>query len=84
MTTYTAPVTFRNSSAHPIRFDRLHPGSLFRIHAEPDRGIRRSNDISIYQKARDGFYAENLMSKQGAVLLPNDLVMPVVREKAKP
>ena len=83
MTTYTAPVTYRNSSKHPIRFDRLHPGSLFKIVAERERGIIRSNDQTIYQRARDGFYSEQLGTKKGIVLLPEDLVMPVVREKAR-
>lgn len=83
MATRTADATFRNSSTYPIRFDKLHPGSPFRVVAEPERGIRKSNDPHIYVKARDGFYAERLNDRRGCVLLPNDLVMPVVREKEK-
>lgn len=79
----TAQRTYRNSSTFPIRFDRLHPGSPFRIVAEPERGIRRSNDQAIYVKARDGFYAERLNDKRGCCLLPNDMVMPVVQERTK-
>jgi hypothetical protein len=79
--TFTAPANYRQSSQHPIRFDRLHPGSHFRIVAEPQRGIRRSRDNAIYKKARDGFYATNVSNNSPACLLPEDLVMPVVRER---
>lgn len=80
--TFTAQTIYRNSSAHPIRFDRLHPGSHFRIVAEPSRNIRRSRDMSIYKKARDGFYATNASNNNGIVLMPEDLVMPVVKERS--
>ena len=80
--TFIAQTVYRNSSSHPIRFDRLHPGSHFRIVAEPSRHIRRSRDTAIYKKARDGFYAENASNKNGIVLMPEDLVMPVVKERA--
>lgn len=71
---------YRNSSEHPIRFDRLHPGSLFRIHAEPSRNIYRSSDKRVYRKAQlhEGFFAKNTESGEAAVLLPFDLVQPVV------
>lgn len=72
---------FRNSSSHPIRYDRLHPGSFFRIVAEPSRNIRRSRDNRVYRKARNGFYSEEVQKKTGAVLYPEDLVMPLVRNK---
>lgn len=78
---FTAPNTYRNSSKFPISFERLHPGSPFRIWSEPERGIRKSHDQAIYVKGRDGFYAERLSDKAGCCLLPNDMVMPVVREK---
>lgn len=82
MTTLTATVTYRNSSAHPIRYDRLHPGSFFRIVAEPSRGMKRVRDGRIYQKSRNGFYSENAANKQGCILMGEDLVMPVVKERA--
>lgn len=78
---FTAPNVYRESSKFPIRFDRLHPGSPFQIKSEPERGIRHSRDKAIYVKARDGFYAERMGDKAGCCLLPNDMVMPVVREK---
>lgn len=73
-------IKYVNSARFPIRFDRLHPGSLFTIHAEPSRGIRKSNDQRVYRKAKDheGFYA----TVEGnpdvpACLMPFDLVQPV-------
>lgn len=83
MATLTATVSFRNSSSHPIRYDRLHPGSFFRIVAEPSRGLRRVRDGNIYQKNRNGFFSEKVGSKTGCVLMPEDLVMPVVKEVTK-
>ena len=80
MATLTANATFRNSSAHPIRFDRLHPNSFFKIIAEPSRGLRRVHDARIYRKDRDGFFSVNVANNQGCVLHPEDLVMPLVRE----
>lgn len=70
--------TFRNSSAHPIRFDRLHPGSFFHIVAEPSRNIRRSRDQRVYRKSRNGFFSVEIEKKTGLVLYPEDLVMPLV------
>ena len=81
--TFTAQTVYRNSSSHPIRYDRLHPGSHFRIVAEPSRNIRRSKDTAIYKKARDGFYSENTSTKDSVVLYPEDLVMPVVRQRGE-
>ena len=69
-----------NSAKHPIRFDRQHPNSLFKIVAEPSRGIRRSNDERIYRKAKDheGFYAVLEGDHEIAVcLMPYDIVQPV-------
>lgn len=86
MNTQTTSNGFRNSSAHPIRFDRLHDGSYFRIVAEPSRNIRRSRDNRVYRKARDGFYSTLHDDKSvGIVLMGEDLVMPLVREdKGRP
>lgn len=76
-------MTIRNSSKYAIRFDRLRPGSLFKIHAEPSRNIRTSTDERIYRKAQEheGFYAYVEGDKTtAAVLMPYDLVQPVKRE----
>lgn len=88
MTTQQATVirnatsTYRNSSKYPIRFDRLHPGSYFRIVGEPSRNLPRVRDGRIYRKDREGFFAVNVSNNEGCCLYPEDLVMPVVREKA--
>lgn len=67
------------TSKHPIRFDKLFPGSLFRIVAEPSRGIKESKDNRLYRKARDheGFYATTIEGKTPAILMPYDQVMPL-------
>lgn len=67
------------SSKFPIRFDRLFPGSLFRITAEPSRGIRESKDQRVYRKARDheGFFATTADGKTPAILMPYDQVQPL-------
>lgn len=72
--------TYRNSAKYPIRFDALHPGSTFRIVRELSRGIYHSNDQRVYRKDRIGFFAENIETKAGCCLLPEDLVMPVIAE----
>lgn len=79
----TAGVTFRNSSRHPIKFETLHPGSFFSIVSEPSRNLHKLRDARIYRKARDGFYATEIGSNSPAVLYPEDLVMPKVREVVK-
>lgn len=67
------------SSKYPIRFDKLFPSSLFRIVAEPSRGIRESKDARIYRKARDheGFFAVTTDGKIPAILMPYDQVQPL-------
>lgn len=74
------------SSKYPIRFDRQHPGSLFRIVAEPSRGIRHSKDERVYRKALDhqGFYAVNTADESHViVLMPFDLVQPLRIQRIK-
>lgn len=68
-----------NSSKYPIRFDRLHPGSLFKIHAERSRGMRFSRDQRVYRRAQnhEGFYAYNIANNEPACLYPEDMVQPV-------
>lgn len=75
---------FINSSKFALRFDRVHPGSLFTIVAEPNRGIRRSSDTTVYRKAQEheGFYATAHDDKSKvACLMPNDMVQPVRVDK---
>lgn len=66
-----------NSSKFPVRFDKLFPGSLFFIVAEPSRGIKHSTDGRFYRKAYDGFYATTEDGATPAVLMPYDQVQPV-------
>lgn len=75
----------QNPKQRPLRFENLHPGSYFRIVAEPSRDIRRSNDMRVYRKAQDGFYSEHPVTKAGCILHPQDLVMPMrpVRDNAR-
>lgn len=78
--TKSQAVRFINSAKYPIRFDKLHPGSLFKIDSEPSRGIKHSRDDRIYRKARDheGFYATvEGNTDHAAVLMPFDIVQPV-------
>ncbi len=70
------PNTNARGIAHPIRFEKLRPGSYFRIMAEPSRNIRQSNDNRIYQKHHNAFCAQHVSSSLGIVLMPNDLVIP--------
>lgn len=74
--------TFRDSSKHPIRFDRLHPNSTFKIVDERSRpGTRRNSDDRLYRKAPDGFFSTRLSDGAACVLMPEDLVMPMVPAK---
>lgn len=70
---------FINSSKYPIRFDKLHPGSLFKIHAERSRGMNFSRDQRVYRRAQthEGFYATNTANGEACCLDPSDLVQPV-------
>lgn len=81
MSTINANVQYANAANAPLRFADIFPGSVFRITAEPSRGLTRVRDGRLYRKARDGFYAENISSKEGCVLMPEDLCMPVRRVK---
>lgn len=67
----------------PIRFDKLRPGSFFRIVSEPSRKIKKSSDQRIYRKAYDGFYSTVVGSDQGVVLYPGDSVEPLKRVAVK-
>lgn len=70
---------YQNNSTYPIRFDKLRPGSLFKISAERSRGHTFSKDQRVYRRAllEEGFYAVNIANDQPACLMPEDLVQPV-------
>lgn len=81
----TTAIRYVNNSKYPIRFDHLRTGSLFRIHAEPSRGIRRSKDERVYRRALDheGFFAVLESDRDtSVVLMPFDLVQPLRIQKA--
>lgn len=84
MTTDISAVRYVNLPVRPCRYDRLRPGSLFRVVAEPDRGIRASNDQRIYRRAtkNEGFFSTVVGDADvAAVFLPNDVVQPVKVER---
>lgn len=73
---------YRDNSRGPIRFDKLRPGSMFRIVAEPSRGIYRSKDHRVYQRDYVYFYSTEVgKADHSIVLYPQDLVMPVVPDR---
>lgn len=69
--------TYVPTSKHPIRYERLRPGSYFRIEAEPSRGIRKSRDARIYWRSTNGFFSTHPVTGVGVVLMPQDLVFPM-------
>lgn len=84
MNTKNTAVRYVNSAKFAIRFDKLHPGSLFKIASEPSRKIAKSRDERVYRKAQEheGFYATVEGDKSvAAVLYPFDMVQPVRKEK---
>lgn len=74
-------IAYRPSAHRAIRFDALHPGSTFRIEAEPSRGIKKVRDGRVYRKDRNGFFSVDVITGAGVVLMPHDLVLPVVKDK---
>lgn len=79
-------IRYAPTSKFPIKFERLRPGSLFRIHSEPSRGMRYSRDNTVYRRGYDheGFVAYNVYNKdQACLLMPEDMVHPlkVVRDE---
>lgn len=65
----------------PIRFAKLREGSLFRIFAEPSRGIRKSTDARVYRKECEAYSINTADVEQAAILYPEDLVVPLTRGK---
>ena len=69
----------------PIAFSKLEAGSMFRIFAEPTRGIAKSNDSRVYQKICEA-YSEDTASagkagerERAIILYPDDRVIPLTR-----
>ena len=78
------PQAFRDNSRGPIRFENLWPGSYFRIVAEPSRGVYRSKDGRVYQRDLRFFYSTEVTNAEHSiVLMPQDLVMPMIEDKAR-
>lgn len=77
MSQQNTSITYTPTARRPIPYKDLRPGSYFRIIAEPSRRIRRSQDMRIYQRAYNGFYSEHPVTKEGCILYPQDLVMPM-------
>lgn len=67
----------------PIPFNKLEAGSMFRIFAEPSRGIVKSNDSTVYQKIAES-YSEDTGNRERAIILyPEDRVVPLTRPSHK-
>lgn len=69
---------YRNNTRFPLTFERLVPGSEFRL-ISGRRGGELLFDNVIYRKSTRGYYAERIDNGDGAVLYPEDMVMPVVK-----
>ena len=71
-----------DNSRGPIPFDKLRPGSVFRIVAEPSRGIYRSKDRSVYRRDKAYYYSTSVTDpNKSIVLYPQDLVMPMREDR---
>lgn len=74
-------MTTKNKTAKkmPIRFSKLNQGSMFRIAAEPSRGIQRSDDKRVYQKVHP-VHSVNTSDKEHVIILDqDDLVFPLTK-----
>lgn len=77
-------VNYVDNSRGPIPFDKLRPGSLFRIVAEPSRGIYRSKDRNVYRRDPAYYYSTNVTNADHSIVLyPQDLVMPVREDRPR-
>lgn len=63
----------------PIRFSKLFAGSEFVIFAEPSRGIRKSNDKTVYVKKAEAWSEAKDNPEKVIILYPEDLVQPLNR-----
>lgn len=70
---------YQNNTRFPLTFERLVPGSEFRMCNR--RGGELVLGTAIYRKSTRGYFAERIDNNDGAVLYPEELVMPVVKVK---
>lgn len=69
----------QNRRPLPIRFDKLEKGSMFRIFAEPSRGISKSTDTTVYQKIEESYSEDTSNRDRAIILMPEDRVIPLTR-----
>lgn len=70
---------FKRNGKLPIRFSKANLGSMFRIFAEPSRGIRRSDDARVYQKVHP-VHSKNTGDDEHYIILDqDDLIIPLTR-----
>lgn len=67
----------------PIQFSKLEPGSMFRIFAEPTRGIAKSSDATVYQKMAESHSEDTANRERAIILYPEDRVIPLTRPSNK-
>lgn len=67
----------------PIQFGKLEPGSMFRIFAEPTRGIIKSSDTTVYQKMAESYSEDTSERARAIILYPEDRVIPLTRPSNK-
>lgn len=72
---------FRHNSRGPISFEKLLPGSLFRIVQRRNGGLQFS--AKLYIKSDRGYYATPVDSQEGVVLYPEELVMPIANKAVR-
>ena len=66
----------------PIKLDRLEAGSTCTIFAEPSRGVRRSNDKTVWRRdAENTILIDTANEERCAILMPEDLVVPMSRPR---
>lgn len=69
-------------TVRPIRLHRLEPGSTCKIFAEPSRGVFKSKDVTIYRRDTENTVLIDVADENHvAILLPEDLVVPMSRPK---
>jgi len=63
----------------PIRYSKLFVGSEYVIFAEPSRGIRKSQDKTVYVKKAEAWSEAKDNPDKIIILYPEDLVQPLNR-----
>ena len=75
-------MTKNTKNLRPIKLERLEAGSTCTIFAEPSRGVRRSKDATVWRKdAENTILIDVNDSERCAILLPEDLVVPMSRPR---